>query len=954
MSKRLRREQKRKKPTSQKRRSRNRRNRACVESLEDRLLLTISAALSSNDLTITGDADTDVTELSVDSSGFLQHNLAGVGGFVSSVDLDSSQAGEQKLAGSALTSLSYVDSGFNDTVRIQGSQPFNLTAATSLGIQANSILVASTTSISTTGSVTLTAAAENAVASTLSANVDVQGNITAGALQISVETRGTLSTGSLSDATATNSVTETATAQITGATLTVDSMSLSAKTASSYTATATSAQNQITGDVKAFLSNSKIIAAGNVNISAEDTSTLTAITPQRSLDVEVTFPSSVDVTAARNSLNRNVAAYATSGSSITATSGSVNIHAERAAKLSAKAETVSLTSGLPVVIPNSTNFGGTYASNSLLGTTKAYVDSNSSLTTNTSGDISVTALEKSALDSLSGASVTAETSNVSMGAVGTSIGTSIAFNTVGFDVGTSLIAIDALLDTGFATESSAFTEAYILDANVSSAGDLSVAADSETRVNATVSNAVDSAAAGLANATGAAASGILASNMISAGAKAYIDYASTTGTITATGAVDVKAHDSTNLFSNSKIVSASSTTNDGGVSVLDGVLRTLAADHKNTDGTQTVDFGTVVRVANTGDFNSTDGNQSISYGQTVTAANGKTYRYLGVGTSLDLSTADFTDRGFWKETDPGSSLYEYMGGSAVSLDLGTQDYTNEDYWKSIPIDQLVPKGNNVTNSDSVAMGGLVVRNDVRADAIALVDNATVNAASLDLHANENATISAIADSVVSSSGGSAYGTGTSVAIGGIIATNLVQSSSQASLENSTVTTTGNVSLDAADTAEINAVTKSLASSGDTAIGATIAFNTLGYDSQDVLTRSIDALLGTPIATALGTENTSETKAYILDSSVTAGDEVSVIADNRSSLDALISNEASSAASALVNAGGRAVSALLVSNRINSAAQAYIDSSTATNIDVPLPIPSTLQLKIPRRSIPMRR
>ena len=60
------------------------------------------------------------------------------------------------------------------------------------------------------------------------------------------------------------------------------------------------------------------------------------------------------------------------------------------------------------------------------------------------------------------------------------------------------------------------------------------------------------------------------------------------------------------------------------------------------------------------------------------------------------------------------------------------------------------------------------------------------------------------------------------------------------------------------------------SSGGTAIGVTLAFNTIGYESQNVLFNAIDALIGDPaIANASGLENPSNATATLLDTTVNA-------------------------------------------------------------------------------------
>jgi hypothetical protein len=86
----------------------------------------------------------------------------------------------------------------------------------------------------------------------------------------------------------------------------------------------------------------------------------------------------------------------------------------------------------------------------------------------------------------------------------------------------------------------------------------------------------------------------------------------------------------------------------------------------------------------------------------------------------------------------------------------------------------VPQGLNISDSDSRAIGGMVVRNDVRSTVESFVD-------AIEIRAYENATIVAFNDGTVTSSCGSAYGSGESLAINGIIATNLVLSNSPGDL-----------------------------------------------------------------------------------------------------------------------------------------------------------------------------
>ena len=113
--------------------------------------------------------------------------------------------------------------------------------------------------------------------------------------------------------------------------------------------------------------------------------------------------------------------------------------------------------------------------------------------------------------------------------------------------------------------------------------------------------------------------------------------------------------------------------------------------------------------------------------------------------------------------------------------------------------------------------------------------------------NEDAVIRALVDSQASSSGGSAFGSGKSLAVNGTIATNTVLSDARAYVVDSEVTTRGAVSkgdlgIDAKNTSWINANVLSATSAGETGVGVTLAFNTVGWAPQNLLFNTIDALI----------------------------------------------------------------------------------------------------------------
>ena len=153
----------------------------------------------------------------------------------------------------------------------------------------------------------------------------------------------------------------------------------------------------------------------------------------------------------------------------------------------------------------------------------------------------------------------------------------------------------------------------------------------------------------------------------------------------------------------------------------------------------------------------------------------------------------------------------------------------------------------------------------------------------------------------------------------MIATNLILSSSDAHITDSNITTnSGSILVDARNTSEIDATIISATSSGDTAVGVTLAFNTIGWESQNILFRTIDALIGTDI----GDEKPAETKAYIENTSIDANGDISVVTESLAHIDAIISNKTESIAYALMNASSMAIWAVLVSNMVNSSAYAY--------------------------------
>ena len=87
-----------------------------------------------------------------------------------------------------------------------------------------------------------------------------------------------------------------------------------------------------------------------------------------------------------------------------------------------------------------------------------------------------------------------------------------------------------------------------------------------------------------------------------------------------------------------------------------------------------------------------------------------------------------------------------------------------------------------------------------------------------------------------------------MAINATIATNTILSSANAYLQDSTVTTstTGDVIVTAMNTSTLEATSLQATTTGDTAYGVLLAFNTVGWQQSNILFNTLDALLGDPL------------------------------------------------------------------------------------------------------------
>ncbi|HZE04430.1 MAG TPA: hypothetical protein VE127_04350, partial [Solirubrobacteraceae bacterium] len=189
---------------------------------------------------------------------------------------------------------------------------------------------------------------------------------------------------------------------------------------------------------------------------------------------------------------------------------------------------------------------------------------------------------------------------------------------------------------------------------------------------------------------------------------------------------------------------------------------------------------------------------------------------------------------------------------------------------------------NITKSDATGAAGLAARNDVRGGASASIsDQSSVHAGGdLTVQATESATIRAQDTSTVIVQGSSPIEAGTSDSYNFVISTNLVLAGADATITNSNSTSDGAVKVLAGDTAGIEAALESNATSGGNAIGATLAFNSVGYDSQNILYNLADAIAGTDI----GTRNPVDSSATVSGSTL-SGTSVAITATSTATINA---------------------------------------------------------------------
>ena len=696
---------------------------------------------------------------------------------------------------------------------------------------------------------------------------------------------------------------DTVVASVTDATVQVDSLAVSASNSTSYIATAKGVDNTITGGTTAIITDSTVTATSlaGVSVSASDTAFLTATSSDFELDRSLlTVPLELGSSTAVNDIVRSVSAMIAGESNIDVSVGGVSVDARSAITVVANTDAQILDDAGISIDPVELTLNGTLATNIVGGDvtasiTDSTVEADGDVEVTANNDAIITATAMSGSDT-SGAATLAATGAFAWNAIGIEIENPTGA-TVGEGFGDVVVGSDQLV-----VSNGGNTSAFIADSNVDAGGNVRVEADSSPQINATVSNAAESTADALFGAggiAGIAISGVVAANRIDTQAHAYIETdkaIAIQNTVDAGGNLTVSANDSVGVFSNVKMVSSSITSSDGSANLLGATIASFEDFDYRTDGT-----------------NSEDAN-----------GNGIIDVLLEFGQKVSLSTF-FNGVG-----GSAGRVYEFLGSNRT-LTLADQDYSDLDLWREILETDLIPQGNNFLPSNSLSYGGILVRNEVSSDAQARLTNVDVSTTdgNIAVTATVSAEIMATADATGTSSGGNIFGKGTSTAASGIVSTNVVLSTATATIENSIVDAggvlaDGDVTVNASNTSSIDASNHSAITTGSESLGVILAYNTLGYQSQDVLSLGVDALID-----EFGDADPATVAATIADSKVTADGDVDVTATNDAKINALTDTAATSSAAALFGADGINTSLVLASNLLATETEARVDGVDLT-------------------------
>ena len=548
----------------------------------------------------------------------------------------------------------------------------------------------------------------------------------------------------------------------------------------------------------------------------------------------------------------------------------------------------------------------------------------------------------------------------------------IANNTIGWERSNLLFdSVETLLgdfvdDTGLAAlrQQSVFNvDALVTGSTIVSSADVVVEALSSGLITAVLDNKASAAFQSIAQTKSSSLALAIAGNKISNSATAKIDGGSSVSGLS----VSVHAVNSAVIDTVTNVGASNKTATTYGTDVLSDVISAIVDDYKYTTKSGTpgsvgssedLKFGDKVRVETPEvdlDDLKPDVNINIEAGDRVLKG-GVVYVYTGTGTLNTLAGINFATSNDWDVTvgKPGA-IYQYMGADTDSINLATANFNDFGLWKLLNTEALIPAafaqtallakfgGEKDTKkfiaTGSSAKGGIVARNQINADVTASIDTATISSTgAVSVIADQVATIKAADISVITSE--NVTDGNASAAKGGVSVANTILGKTLATVKDSTInkgTGAGNdLTVRGTNAATIEATALSEMAAGGKVVNAVIAFNSIGWEPQNLFLDVADALIGSPeVAQALGNEKAFSTTASIVNSDVDVAGSISVTADNSAEITAVTGNEAKQewenpfGVVAKYGAKGMSAGVVLAMNKVSAGASAFIDNTGST-------------------------
>ena len=424
------------------------------------------------------------------------------------------------------------------------------------------------------------------------------------------------------------------------------------------------------------------------------------------------------------------------------------------------------------------------------------------------------------------------------------------------------------------------------------------------------------------------ASFILASNMVSAVARAYLESATGDETATVDGDISITAADNASISADTAMYGEVSPTNDAGAGILNSLVGKLLDDYQFTSnsGTQDLAFGDRVRVADDYDL---DGDCARRHA-------GKLYEWMGtalLGTARDLGAEDYTDFELWKELTPTSLMTDsvaYAVLGEVGTHMGKEGTAGSGRQLLRPHrPQRRPQHGQRPHPRRHGRRGLGVRDR---------DGRRVH------HGERRQRHRAV---------------------GRLRRGHRHERRprrrrrlhrEQRRHTHAGITTSGDVLVAADNVAQIDATSTSHIEAW-TAVSVVLVFNSIGWKPSNILFNAVDALLGDPlISAAFNGEQPAHAIAYIRNTPVDAGGAITVVATSAAQLNATAGNEnvVEAAVDLLFTSAGQkgekqseadkkakkkkkidgygasglAGGGILASNKVSSLAKAFIDFTTS--------------------------